>query len=347
MVASTKSAALLRNEAKSEYVMAENKSKPLIAIGLPVYNGERYLPSVLDCFAGQTFRDFSLTIVDNASTDRTPEIASVYSARDDRIRYVRNERNLGAIPNFNRAFALADAPLFKWIAHDDLYHNTYLERCVALLDANPDAVLAHSATGFIDENGVPFPIADTGASIDPVTGVHQFPDSPDIAGGPSAVDRFSQVLSRARWGSHMFGLIRREALARTRLLPAFAGSDRVMLAELALLGRFVASREVLFQKRFHETVSWALDQQELKRFISTDAKVYSRRWRQIKAFTSAPWLSPIPTLDKIHCTGIAVRHIAKVALQAARGKEAQNAALGRAWRAAAGTTTTSLDARQA
>jgi glycosyltransferase involved in cell wall biosynthesis len=309
------------------------RHRPGISIGLPVYNGERYLGAALDCFLAQTFGDFELTICDNASTDRTAEIAQAYGARDQRIRYHRNERNLGAIPNFNRAFALSSAPLFKWIAHDDLYEADYLESCVSLLRRHPDAVLAHSATRFIDDAGVPFPAEpETGGFVDPKTHVLQFPDSPAIADHPSPVERFRQVLARARWGSHMFGLMRTDALARTRLVPDFAGGDRAMLAELALLGRFVASREPLFSKRFHENVSWALKQTELKRFMNTDGQAYSRRRRQLATFFSAPWRSPIDPLSKLACTGLIALHTVKVAVDAAGGKEARNAAQGRLWR---------------
>jgi glycosyltransferase involved in cell wall biosynthesis len=309
------------------------RHRPSISIGLPVYNGERYLSATLDCFLAQTFRDFELTICDNASTDRTREIAQAYQARDGRIRYHRNERNLGAIPNFNRAFALSSAPLFKWIAHDDLYEVDYLESCVLLLGSHPDAVLAHSATRFIGDTGTPFPVdPETGGFVDPKTQVLQVPDSPAVADHPSPVERFRQVLAHARWGSHMFGLMRSDALARTRLVPDFAGGDRAMLAELALLGRFVASPEPLFSKRFHENVSWALKQSELKRFMNTDGRVYSRRQRQLKAFFSAPWRSPIDPLSKLACTGLVVLHTIKVAVDAAGGKEARNAAQGRIWR---------------
>lgn len=306
---------------------------PSISIGLPIYNGERYLSATLDCFLAQTFGNFELTICDNASEDRTAEIALAYQARDARIRYRRNERNLGAIPNFNRAFELASAPLFKWIAHDDLYDATYLESCVSLLGRHPGAVLAHSATRFIDDTGAPFPVdPSTGGLIDPRTGAHQFPDSPVVGNHPSPVERFRQVLAHARWGSHMFGVMRRDALARTRLVPDFASGDRAMLAELALLGRFVASPEPLFHKRFHESVSWALDQSELKRFMNTDGRAYSRRRRQLETFFSAPWRSPIDLLSKLACTGLVALHTVKIAVEAAGGKEARNAAQGRTWR---------------
>lgn len=70
---------------------------PTVSIGLFVYNGERFLPKSLDSLLRQTFRDFELIISDNASTDRTEEICRGYAATDDRIRYYRNQKNMGAV----------------------------------------------------------------------------------------------------------------------------------------------------------------------------------------------------------------------------------------------------------
>jgi glycosyltransferase involved in cell wall biosynthesis len=304
-----------------------------VSVGLPVYNGEKFLPEVLENFLSQTFADIEIVICDNASTDGTQQICRAYAARDTRVRYFRNEKNLGAIANFNRVFELARAPLFKWAAHDDLYRETYLESCVRILDENPDVVLAHSGTAFIDEKGATFPFdLVTSSFVDPKTGVHQTPDSPTIGDSPQALVRFWQVLRRARWGSHMFGLMRRDVLSQTKLMPNFAGGDRAMLAELALLGRFQSTREVLYLKRFHEQVSWALSQKELKSFLSTDGKAYSRRARQLGAFFSTPHGKPIGIFAKAACVVMVAVHSAKVALQALRQKEARNAAQGCVWR---------------
>jgi glycosyltransferase involved in cell wall biosynthesis len=306
---------------------------PRLSIGLPVYNAEAFLPQALDCLLTQTFGDFEIIICDNASTDRTELICRDYAGRDPRVRFFRNPVNLGAIANFNRTFELASAPLFKWAAHDDLHRGDYLESCVRLLDDDPAAVLAHSGTAFIGENGQEFPFDDaTGSYIDPKTGARQIPDSPAIGDSAIAATRFWHVLSRARWGSHMFAVIRREALQRTHLLPNFAGSDRAMLAELALLGRFHAVPERLFLKRFHAAVSWALNQHELKSFLSTDGKTYSRRARQLKAFFSAPRGKPVGPITKTVCTAMVAAHCVKITAQALARKEARNAAQGTVWR---------------
>jgi glycosyltransferase involved in cell wall biosynthesis len=309
---------------------------PALSIGIPVFNGQAFLPELLDSLLAQTFRDFEILICDNASNDCTPQICSAYEKQDSRIHYICNEQNLGAVANFNRVFELSTAPLFKWAAHDDLHHETYLDTCVRLLEENPDTVLAHTGTAFIDEKSeiLPFEQA-TGSFIDPKTGRRYWADGPSIGDTPVAISRFWQVLTRARWGTHMFGVVRREILEKTCLLPNFAGSDRAMLAELALLGRFRCANERLFLKRIHANFSAALDHKDLKGFLSTDGKRYSRRLRQIKAYFGAPRGKPIGVVSKSVCFMLVAAHSAKTTAELVGQNDPRRAAHGYGWPGAA------------
>jgi glycosyltransferase involved in cell wall biosynthesis len=305
---------------------------PKLSIGIPVFNGQEFLPELLDGLLAQTFGDFEILICDNASTDRTLQICCEYERRDSRVHFVRNQTNLGAVANFNRVFELSTAPLFKWAAHDDLHHEAYLETCVRLIEENPDVVLAHTGTAFIDEKGEILPFDQQTASfVDPRTGRRYWADIPSIGDDPGAVSRFWHVLTRARWGTHMFGVIRREILQRTSLLPNFPGSDRAMLAELALLGRFRCADERLFLKRFHANVSAALDLKELRTFLSTDGKRYSRRLRQIKAFFGAPIGKPIGIVSKSACLMLVAAHSARITVQSVGQNDPRMAAHGYGW----------------
>ncbi len=298
-----------------------NSAVPKLSIGLPVYNGEKLLPQALDHLLAQTFRDFEIIVSDNASTDRTPEICRGYARRDSRIRYVRNATNLGAIANFNRAFELSAGPLFKWAAHDDLHLDGYLEKCVRILDDDPTVVLAHSGTAFIGDDGQPLPFdADTETYID-ATGARHSPDGATIGDSSNAVERFWDVLAHARWGSHMFGVIRRDALRRTHLLLNFASSDRTMLAELALLGRFRSVPERLYLRRIHAGSSWALSHRQLKSFLSTGDKAYSRRARQIRAFFGAPAGKPVGFASKAACTALVAAHCMRITAEVLAGRD--------------------------
>jgi glycosyltransferase involved in cell wall biosynthesis len=306
---------------------------PRLSIGLPVYNGENFLSQALDSLLAQTFRDFEIIVSDNASTDRTPQIGQSYVRRDPRIRYMRNPRNLGAVPNWNRVFELSKAPLFKWAAHDDMHHETYLERCIQLLEDHPDAILAHSSTALIDENGELFPFdSKFGTYLDPKTGLQATTDGAEIGDRTAAIERFWQVLSRSRMGTHIFGVVRRRALEQTRLHGNFYTGDRALLAELALFGRFRACPERLFLKRLHSNVSWTLNSEEQKSYLSTNGHAYSRRARQLEAFFSAPRGKPIGIVAKFICILMVATHCVKKGCQLLIGSQAREAARKSAWR---------------
>src|SRR6266852_7405967 len=128
-------------------------STPLVSVGLYVYNGERFLEEALDSILNQTFTDFELIISDNASTDRTGEIAEAHAERDDRIRYYRSEKNMGAGWNIRRVYELAAGKYFKQAAADDLLEPDFLRRCVDILESDPDCVVVYARTKEIDEDG--------------------------------------------------------------------------------------------------------------------------------------------------------------------------------------------------
>ena len=130
-----------------------NNKAPKLSIGLPVYNGERYLAETIDSLLAQSFTDYELIISDNASTDSTPAICRKYGEQDSRITYCRSETNRGAAWNFNNTVHQARGEYFKWAAHDDLYHPDFIKKCVHVLDTKYSVALCFSYTNFIDENG--------------------------------------------------------------------------------------------------------------------------------------------------------------------------------------------------
>ena len=103
-------------------------SIPRLTLGLPVYNGERYLAASLDALLAQTFTDFELIISDNGSTDRTGEIARRYAATDPRVHHVHHPRNRGSSFNHNFVVEQGRGEFFKWVSDDDLYAQHLLQR---------------------------------------------------------------------------------------------------------------------------------------------------------------------------------------------------------------------------
>jgi glycosyltransferase involved in cell wall biosynthesis len=110
-----------------------------VSIGMPVYNGEKYIREALDSLLSQTFTDFELIISDNASTDDTSKICQEYANRDSRIRYIRQAANIGANANFEFVLMQAIAELFMWAACDDyLESKNYLTVMVNTMQTGCD-----------------------------------------------------------------------------------------------------------------------------------------------------------------------------------------------------------------
>src|SRR5581483_2124327 len=129
-------------------------ASPKVSIGLPVFNGERYLAETIQSILAQTFSDFELIISDNASTDRTEDICRSFAAVDGRIRYVRNKHNIGAVGNYNNVQRLARGAYFRWANYDDLIAPNMVARCVEVLDNEPTVILAYTKSQLIDQDGV-------------------------------------------------------------------------------------------------------------------------------------------------------------------------------------------------
>ena len=211
------------------------RDKPRVSIGMPVFNGEKYLEEALDSILAQTYTDFELIISDNASTDHTQQICRAYAAMDSCIRYYRNERNLGAPRNFNRVFELSLGEYFKWAAYDDVLAPEYLQKCIGVLDKDPSIVLCHSKTGRIDEHGALVGTYDHNMRID----------------SPKPHKRFGDLISKHNPCWPLMGVVRTSTLNMTPLIGNYAGADKNLLAEIGLLGRIYEIPEYLFFRRDH------------------------------------------------------------------------------------------------
>jgi glycosyltransferase involved in cell wall biosynthesis len=204
---------------------------------MPVFNGEKYLKEALDSILTQTYSDFELVISDNASTDRTEHICREYAAKDRRIRYYRNEKNIGAPKNFNRVFELSSGEYFKWATYDDVHAPEYLQKCVSVLDKDPSVVLCHSITGRIDEHGILMGIVNQGMLR--------------TIGSEKPHERFGDLIGLFYAVCTILGVGRTSAFRKSPLEGSYIGADRNLLAEMGLMGRIHEIPECLFFLRDH------------------------------------------------------------------------------------------------
>jgi len=227
-----------------------------VSIGLPVYNGENFVAESIQSILDQTYRDFELIISDNASTDRTQDICVELASRDPRIRYHRQARNLGCALNSNFVFHQAKGEYFKWISHDDLHAPQFVEKCVEVLDRDPDAVMCCPRGILIDETGREIRMySKAGRNLYQTASGEELEirayDPPKRLDVPEPHRRFRDMVLRTSWSLEIYGLVRTDVLRQTSLHGSYHGTDKRILAELALLGRIVAIDEPMLFYRQH------------------------------------------------------------------------------------------------
>ena len=209
-------------------------STPSVSIGMPVYNGEQYTRQALDSLLAQDHGDFELIISDNASTDGTQAICLEYAAGDQRIRYCRTERNMGASWNFNRAFELSSGEYFMWAGSHDLWAPSFISACKQVLDTDSSVVLAYPRAARIDGVGE--------------TIIEVVPEFIDTRGLPTA-HGVRLIVAELCYCTMIYGLYRASALRRCRPFQTCLGPDHVLLTEISTLGAIAQIPEVLYHTR--------------------------------------------------------------------------------------------------
>ena len=297
---------------------------PRVTIGMPVYNGQRFVRATLDSLLAQTFTDFELLICDNASTDSTEQICREYAARDPRVRYVRNERNIGPAPNYNKCFELARGELFKWSAADDTIAPDFLARCVAELDRDPSLAGCYTRTTEIDADGKELYKHTTVLDL----------DSPSVL---RRLASYTFVNHRRHAAPELWAVWRADVLRRWKPLKgSFPSADRLVILRAALHGPVRRIEEHLFFNRSHGQRSQTyLDKMKVRpgsrlvKYVGCgplpsyewwDANMKGRivfpEWRWVWEYVKAVHDTPMPAGSKLASyailAGLAVKFIPRL-----------------------------------
>lgn len=258
---------------------------------MPVYNGQNYLRDAIESILAQSYTDFRLIITDNCSTDATQDICREYAALDKRIEYHRHPENIGAAPNFNSCFELAQGAgceYFKWAAHDDVLGPDFLKVCVERLDADRQLALVHTLSVRIDKDRKTVGTYDSEFPLD----------------GARARERFYRIL----WVDHfteIWGLMRTSCLKRTILYGSFIGSDRTLLAEMLLQGDIAYIPEYHFFRRDHPENYCNSQRTAEDRMKWFDPKKKNTKLRNAPAkvwyYLAAIGRLPMPVTERVAC----------------------------------------------
>lgn len=272
-------------------------SAPPVSIGLPVYNGEDFIAQSVESLLAQTWSDFELVVSDNASTDGTEAILREFAARDERIRYIRQPQNRGAVWNANEVFRQSKARLFRWGSHDDYSAPEHVELCVRALEAAPDAVLAYTGSRFVDKDGR-----------------HLFDDAlPEALGDPDLATRYDAYLRECQGPCNFpYGMIRADVLRQTPLYADHRGSDHDFMLELLLHGRFVAAPGHAFHRRWYPESGGHLSGAEAAEHLageaqpSDDLELYE--WRALRYRWKTLERSPLDAEGRRTIRRLLLRH---------------------------------------
>ncbi|CAG1771920.1 Putative glycosyltransferase EpsE [uncultured bacterium] len=265
-------------------------AQPRVGIGLPVYNGQKYIEETVVSILNQTYSDFELIICDNASTDQTQAICQSYMAKDKRIRYYRNAKNLGVALNYNRVFELSAGDYFKWADYDDLLAPDFLSKTIQVLNQNPLVAVCFPRVKLIDEHGKFI------GNYDPL---------PDTS-SPKAGERFRNLILDPRRAVQAMGLMRSVVIKKTHLHGKYPSSDEVFMAEMALLGRFCEIPDRVLSVRIHpeQSTQGALASQR-KRVLffdpSAEGKTVLLKWLYFEGCLTAIQNAPLTLGERLYC----------------------------------------------
>jgi glycosyltransferase involved in cell wall biosynthesis len=129
------------------------QGQPLISIVLPTYNGSHYLREAIDSCLAQTYQNWELIVVDDCSTDGTPEIIAEYAGRDSRVRSIRHEVNRKLPQALNTGHAAARGEYLTWTSDDNRFFPAAIEEMTRFLEQHPSVALVYSDCVLIDEHG--------------------------------------------------------------------------------------------------------------------------------------------------------------------------------------------------
>jgi glycosyltransferase involved in cell wall biosynthesis len=225
-----------------------------ISIGMTVFNGERHLKNAIESLLGQSYRDFTLIIINDGSNDSSWEIITKFQQNDCRIKAFQNEKRMGAIYSWNKAYELAlteNALYFAWASDHDLWDGAWLQVLSKAIEIDENVALVYPKTIRIDDNGYKINFASPKFTANEV----------------SASSRINSLMINGRgYGDMIYGLFRMSALQSSGVYRRLLVPDTVTIWEISLIGTIQQVDQYLWYRRYVDLFSIARQRRNL--FIS-------------------------------------------------------------------------------
>ncbi len=254
---------------------------PLVSIGLPTFNGAKTIVQAIKSVLRQSYRNIELVISDNASEDDTEIICNRFCEIDDRIKYIRQSRNKGAILNFLETVEQASGSLFMWLGDDDCLDENYIYECVRVMIKNPEYSLVGGVPNYFKEGQFLF----KGVQI----------SLPQELGKERVINYYSQVLENGI----IYSLMKRQQVLETweslTLFPV-AGIDYLFVSAMIFRGKSITLDHVTVNRNWNwsnwgteETIQRAMKVVGASRFQATNSELCVA----IAAFSDIVWKSSV------------------------------------------------------
>jgi glycosyltransferase involved in cell wall biosynthesis len=256
---------------------------PRVVLGMTLHNNARHLREALDSLLGQTYGDFGLVLLDDASADETEAIAREYEGRDGRVRYFRHATRQAMIATWREVVDIAgrefpSAEFFAWVSDHDRWHPRWLGRLLDEMVDDGSTVLAYPITRRIGQDGG------------------------ELEKGARLFDTAACVDLSERWrhfchagigaGDMVYGVMRLDALRKAGVFRRVLRPDRLLIAELTLYGRFRQAPEVLWYRR--ESAGTSVDRQSHSLVVAGDEPA---------GFGAPPWWQHARVLWREYAAG--------------------------------------------
>jgi glycosyltransferase involved in cell wall biosynthesis len=261
---------------------------PLLSFLVPIRNSEKVLPRLLDSLLAQDFSDFEIIVSDNASTDRTSEVAQAYARKDRRVRYHQNPENIGINANFNQLIDMARGKYMRWIGGDDYLEPEYASKCIAALQSRPDAIGVTTYQDFTDDEGNLSYYEYDGRRLD-----YSRP-----------YQRYGRMLwfmvNDYRYIDPIYTMMRREVLQKIGGHRHVLSADQVMAVEISLEGPFIHIPECLAHRGWKHAIE---HHAYLRRLFHHDYHKVCRHTylNTLAAFWAPVMRTPMPWWERLMC----------------------------------------------
>jgi len=224
-----------------ESVVILQKNKPLVSIGLPVFNNEKTLERSLNSLLDQDYENIEIIVSDDKSSDRSAAILKRYASTNSHLKVDNNEKNIGSHLNLFKVLGLAKGKYFVWASGDDYWYPTFVSTLMKALLENEGAIVAMCAIKRVWENGSRQEIATFSGN----TGSERYSNF-ELAK--------SIIISRDKHGqftkNNLFihGVLEKNKFYKS--IKSYPGlfKERLLLCQLALAGKFIFVDKVLFEK---------------------------------------------------------------------------------------------------